>query len=316
MYNLKYRWDALGSESWEQLFAQVRRSSILQSTDYAKATSELFSLKARAGIIEINDKPAGLFITQEAGIWGNRLHAIIVDRGPLWLYDEGTPDQIEEFWRQFNAEFPRRFGRRRRIIPECPQTPDLLSRLGKTGLKRHNNPGYETIWLDLKPDLVTLRSGLKKNWRAALSKAGGFGIVVDWDKKGQTLRWFLQRYDADKKERGYNGPSVRLLHALGQSFGASGNMLIGRALLDGEPIAAILILCHGRSATYQAGWITDAGRQANAHHYLLWDALRILKERQVYDLDLGGVNDETAKGVKTFKEGMGGELVRLAGQYA
>ena len=40
-----------------------------------------------------------------------------------------------------------------------------------------------------------------------------------------------------------------------------------------------------------------------------------LKEKGYRDLDLGGVNDGDAKGVKLFKEGMGGTTVTLIGHY-
>ena len=40
-----------------------------------------------------------------------------------------------------------------------------------------------------------------------------------------------------------------------------------------------------------------------------------LKDKGIKELDLGGVNDETAAGIKTFKEGVGGTLVRTVGHY-
>ena len=41
----------------------------------------------------------------------------------------------------------------------------------------------------------------------------------------------------------------------------------------------------------------------------------MLQDMDVLDLDLGGVNDQDAAGVKRFKQGLGGELVELVGQY-
>ena len=100
-------------------------------------------------------------------------------------------------------------------------------------------------------------------------------------------------------------------------FSAFGqNIMLGRAILNGKTIAAVLIVCHGICATYQAGWTTKRGKDTAAHNVLLWQSVIELKKRDIHTLDLGGVNDKTAKNVKRFKEGMGGQLVTLAGQYS
>ena len=93
-------------------------------------------------------------------------------------------------------------------------------------------------------------------------------------------------------------------------------MLIGRALSDDKAIGAILIFCHGQGATYQIGWSGKAGRDQGAHYLLLWDAISVLQNKGVKDFDLGGVNEDEAKGVKRFKSGMGGRLVSLPGIYS
>jgi lipid II:glycine glycyltransferase (peptidoglycan interpeptide bridge formation enzyme) len=119
----------------------------------------------------------------------------------------------------------------------------------------------------------------------------------------------------DKLQRGYDGPDLPVITALGQRFAVEKNLLIGTAKLENNKIAAILILCHGTSATYQIGWSSEDGRTHSAHHRLLFESLSQLRARGITDLDLGGINDDSAKGVKTFKTGMGGETIQLAGLY-
>jgi lipid II:glycine glycyltransferase (peptidoglycan interpeptide bridge formation enzyme) len=91
--------------------------------------------------------------------------------------------------------------------------------------------------------------------------------------------------------------------------------MIGRVVKGNKALAAAAILCHGKAATYQVGWSSRAGREASANHLLLWQALGLLKDKGITDFDLGGVNDDTAKGIKQFKAGLGGDLQRLAGLY-
>ena len=105
------------------------------------------------------------------------------------------------------------------------------------------------------------------------------------------------------------------MKAVVHNFMVRGDVVIGIARHNDVACGGILILCHGRSATYQIGWTSDRGRTCGAHNVLLWQALAQLKARGITTLDLGGMNDETAKGVKAFKEGLGGRTIRTAGLY-
>ena len=50
----------------------------------------------------------------EAGIAGNLLHMVAIDRGPVWLEGFGTQDHFTAFLEQLNRAFPHRTGRMRR----------------------------------------------------------------------------------------------------------------------------------------------------------------------------------------------------------
>ena len=251
----------------------------------------------------------------EAGLFGKLLHAVILDRGPLWFDGFNTPENVEAFLVEFNRQFPARFGRKRRFIPEIENSNEVLNLFTKHGFQKTSVSNFETIWLDLTPDLEILRTNLKKNWRGVLQKAEKENITIEWDNKGAHFPWLMQNYAADRMTKGYDGPSVKLLKALAETFIPRGEMLIARALVNGKPIAGIMLLCHGMGATYQIGFSDKTGRTKGAHHILLWHALEYLKQNGITDLDLGGVNNETAKGVKQFKMGMGGTLFSNPGQY-
>lgn len=305
------KWNTLSFPEWEQRFKQLNRATLLQSYPYAQAMFDLNKQKPRWGLIEIEGKEAGLVQILEAGLFKNLIHAMILDRGPLWFDGFGSNDDITAFFTALNKQFPRRIGRKCRIIPEIQENNKTLDQLGY----ETSNTSYETIWIDVTQPQDALKEGLKKNWRGVLNKAEKAGMEIEWDSKGDHLSWLLQHYAVDRETKGYDGPSVKLLKALAKYHLPRGEFLIGRARIDAKEVAGILILCHGSGATYQVGFTTPEGRDNGAHHLLLWHALGVLKFKRIKDFDLGGINDDTAKGVKKFKSGMGGQTVRLAGMY-
>ncbi|MCK5284995.1 MAG: GNAT family N-acetyltransferase [Alphaproteobacteria bacterium] len=305
-------WNKLSLSEWEEVFRLVSRSNLLQSYAYGQAICALNRQTARWGVIEIAGKRAGIVQILEAGAFKKLFHAVIIDRAPLWFKGYGNAEHFKAFAIALNSEFPRRIGRKRRFIPETQDSNALI----KSGFKPINKNTYQTIWLDLRLSDESLLKNLNAKWRNKLRKSQKANLKIEWDDIGQHLPWLLNIYNADKKARGYNGASVKLLIALAKTFIPKKNMLIARALIDNKPVAAILVLNHGSSATYQIGWSSPDGRKTAAHNLLLWDALKILKNKGIKDFDLGGINDESAKGVKKFKENMGGEIVYLAGLYS
>lgn len=301
---------------WLEKFKQIRMSTVLQSYLYAVATARLNQQNIRCGVIQIDGQEAGLFLIQEAHLFGYAIHALILDRGPLWFDDYGTDAHFAAFVAAFNRMFPRRFGRKRRFIPEVKNNDFVRNAMQQNGFRHRAGSEYTTYVLDLTPDITQLYQNLKKNWRGVLSKSEKSGLVLQWENTLEAFIWLVAAYGLDKKTKGYDGPSVSLLEALTNSFMPAGDMLIGCAYKNGKRIAGIMLLCHGRGATYQIGWTSGEGRAHGAHNMLLWKSVECLKNRGILTFDLGGVQDETAKGLTKFKAGMGGKLLELPGLYA
>ena len=300
---------------WQERYENVKNTNLLQSQVYSNAQAHLNKQKLRFGIIEIDGKDAGMLYIQEAGIAWNLLHAAILDRGPLWFDGHGGQKEQEAFFKAFRKAFPRRIGRKIRFIPEISDTSENKTMLENAGFRHVSGSSYQTRCLDLDKSLDELRADFKKRWRNALSKAERQNLSIEWDDQGAQLNWLLKAYTLNKATKGYDGPSVKLIYELAKHAIPRKEVLIGRALKENKPIGAVLLLTHGAGATYQIGWNSNDGRDAGAHYILLWDALNCLKSRGVRHLDLGGTNDDTAKGVKAFKDGMGGMSVTLPGMY-
>ncbi len=309
-------WNNLSVPEWEERFARLSRSNLLQSYSYARAVCPIQKQKARWGVIFIDGAEAGLVQILEAGILWNIIHGVLLDRAPLWFDGFGGAVHIKAFFEEFNNQFPKRFGRKRRIIPEIEDGAAARGLLQQTGLSCANeNAGYQTLWWNLNLEEEQAREKLKRKWRGHLNKAERSELEIEWDDTGKFYSWLKAQYIADKKTRGYNGASPQTLDNLATFSTQDNPMIIGKAYKDGLAIAGVMFLKHGQSATYQVGWSSGLGRTYCAHHLLLWQARSMLKNKGVQSLDLGGINDETAAGVKKFKQGTGADEISLIGHY-
>lgn len=309
------KWNIVTNSKQSKAYESINSCTLLQSHTYARTYERNRGYNVRYGVVEIDGKEAGTVTALEKYALNKILHVISVDRGPIWFDGFGTSEHFAAFIGEYNRQFPKRWGRKRRIIPEMQEDPSIDEIMRQAGFVKTAAPPYQTICVDLQKPLDQLHGELRKSWRQSLQKAQKANLGIEWHQDGTKLPWMLKHYQLDKQQRGYDGPDIAFLKPLCEAFAKEKKLLIGIAKLDNVPCAAILILMHGRSATYQIGWSTENGKQHCAHHLLLWEALAQLKAANVYDFDLGGVNDESASGIKTFKTGMGGKLVRLAGLY-
>lgn len=309
-------WNTLTSAQWAECFARASRVSLLQSYNYARAVCLLNQQRARWGLIRIDGVEAGLVQILEAGILRNALHAVILDGGPIWFAGFGAPGHHAAFLKTFNQTFPRRIGRRRRVLPTLADTPESRTLIEELGYRRRG-PGYQTIWLDLTPSLEDLRRNMRSTWRHDLQKSEKAGTTVRWSADVTDFSRLLTNYQSDKVKKGYDGPSPRLLRALYGTFAPGGHLLTGIASEkgSGHDVAGMLLLLHGASATCQLVWTGEDGRRIYAGHALYGDALGILKTKGITSFDLGGTNEDSAKQVKTFKDGLGGENFLSVGHY-
>lgn len=171
--------------------------------------------------------------------------------------------------------------------------------------------GAEIALLDLtRAD--QMRTRLNQKWRNQLKKAEASNLRVidqalDWSKHA----WFLNAEAQQQKDRGYKSyPAAFLLAFAAEN---KGQARLYSAILDGQPIAGMLVLKHGSMATYQAGVTLPQGRQSCAHNLLLWRIMCDLERKGYSHLDLGRA--DLSPGLRRFKIGTGARIDHLAGTY-
>ncbi|MFC3615018.1 GNAT family N-acetyltransferase [Lutimaribacter marinistellae] len=191
------------------------------------------------------------------------------------------------------------------LNPDAP-CPDL-ARLGALMLV---TPAH-VAELDLTGNL---RSGLRQKWRNRLNHALRQNLAVrDAAMPQDPGHWLFTADMAQQRARGYRSWPVRL--TLAYTRANPGSARLFTALHSGRPVAAILLLLHGRAATYHIGHSTAQGRAVSAHNLLMWHAMTWLAARGITRLDLGPVETESAAGLARFKLGTGANARALGGTW-
>jgi len=167
----KIIWNSLSLPQWDARMNAAPHTTLLQSYPYAQAMRKAHQQGARHGLVMIDDDEAGLCQIQEVGLFKNIVHGVSLDRGPIWFKGFGKPAHWAAFLNEFNRQFPKGWLKKRRIMPEMADTPAHHTILKESPFTHDKKiHGYQTITLDLSPDLETLRARLDGKWRNCLNK--------------------------------------------------------------------------------------------------------------------------------------------------
>lgn len=310
---MQFDWTDRSVADWRRLYEKIPRFNVLQSMPFARAARLLDRKATRLAVIQRDGEGVGLMAIQEIKL--GPVHIVDLYRGPLWFSENPPESWLSDFARLFNQTFPRRILRRRRWLPEWRDSEAARQIMRALGFKA-KPMSFETVWMDLGLSEAELRAGLNPKWRNALNKGERCNLEIVEDWTGSTGKAFLQQYDIDKSIKKYYGRSPRFIAAELALALRSREAVFIWACENKVPVASILILMHGKSATYRLSWTTDEGRKANAHNVLLWYAIKLLKSKGYAYLDLGGIEPHAAEGLTTFKSGMGGDVFKLMGVFS
>jgi len=85
--------------------------------------------------------------------------------------------------------------------------------------------------------------------------------------------------------------------------------------LVNEPDGVLISVVSGNTAIYLVGVTNNVGRKYNANYLMLWQAIIDAKKRGCNWFDLGGLNENTSKGIAHFKYGVNGMKYDLIGEF-
>jgi len=301
-------WEGHDPQAWDALHAAAA-GALQQDWAYGSSLKLLGVPVLRARVLRDGAPVAqAQFIVRQ---WG-RLGAIaLCTRGPLW-HQALTPPEEALAYRALKKSLPLKGIRFMAVTPEVPQ-----GQVHGLSPMRRIYSGLSTVMLDLTQPMDALRAQLERRWRYSLTDAENSAMTLHrvGTNQGQ-YRWLLEAEMQQRTEKKLDGLPLaffdRYAHSRKQP---AKNILTLRADAGRERIAAMMFLLHGEAATYQVGWTTDPGREMQAHHLILWQAMEELKSRGIRVLDLGGVNTIRSAGIARFKMRTGGQVLTLAGTY-
>lgn len=195
------------------------------------------------------------------------------------------------------------------LSPDNP-VPEL-ARLGAVPLM---SPAKVALW-DLNIDQDARRAALHQKWRNRLNHAERQGLrITRQNMPGDAQHWLLTADALQQQANRYKSWPAALTLAYAQAN--PGDAKLFQAFNGKDPVAAMLILRHGRGATYHISHATARGKELSAHNLLLWEAASWLSAKGCSQLDLGVINTEDAAGLARFKLGTGARLQTLGGTWA
>jgi hypothetical protein len=304
-------WDGLDRPAWEALFASAGRSTLVQSWAWGEAKAALEGWVPRRAEMRLEGKTVAL-----AQVLEKRLGGIVrvgrLNRGPVWLFpvpeDEclAAVQALRARWRVWRLAALS-------LAPELPAT--AAAGLRRLNLRPRPADNWCSAWLDLSQGAEVLRKRLDGKWRNMLVASEKAGLTVEAASDRPALDWLLERYSELLAQKGFGGTPPAVIRTLADHAFRPDDLLVLRALADGEPVAGILLARHGNAATYLIGWNGAVGRKLKANNRLLWEAMLELPRHGVRHLDLGGIDDRLTPGIASFKRGMNGEEYLLAGEW-
>jgi hypothetical protein len=237
-----------------------------------------------------------------------------LSRGPLF-FDNSSSFDKSLVWQKISESYSLRKLHILSISPEIIVGNSPIYAHGLATLMRISPVGTESATLNLNQDISTLRQNLEQKWRNQLAMSERSGTHVEYSTDETDFDWFVAVYETLRKEKDFYGIQPMLFLSISKLFLQSNNAHLFIGKYEGQKIAAILIVTHGSTATYLAGWNGPEGRKLNVNNLLLWEASLRLKEMGFRKLDLGGIDILNTPTIAKFKMGMRGESYKTVGEF-
>ena len=265
-------------------------------------------------------------------------------KGPLT--DWHNRNQTEALLAALTTECRREGASVLKIEPELPDTPAHRALLASYGFQ----PGAQTIQprsttvLDITGSEAAILDRMKSKWRYNIRLAERKGIQVR-EAGAADLPVFNTLMQATGQRDGFSVHSAAYYQAAFDLFVPQQAAFL-LAEYEDQPVAALVVFALGQTAWYLWGASGNRERNRMPNHALQWAAMRWARSRGAIRYDFWGIPDDVGKlalglrngdgsgvpvdelpvdleafpahdlwGVYRFKQGFGGQVVRMIGDW-
>ncbi len=176
-----------------------------------------------------------------------------------------------------------------------------------------------TLILDIRNSEEVLLAGMKQKTRYNIRLARRRGAEVRLGGK-EDLDVLYQMYAETSIRDGFVIRKPEYYQDAWGSFIHAGLAQPLIAMVEEQPVAALIVFRFGKVATFMYGMSRAAHREKMPNHILQWEAIRWAKEQGCTMYDFWGSPDrldpgDPMWGVYRFKRGFGARLVRTIGAW-
>lgn len=187
-----------------------------------------------------------------------------------------------------------------------------------------------TLLLDLEGGAEALLAAMKPKWRYNIGLAERRGVSVRRGRGAADWTVFEALVQGTALRNGFHARPPGYYRAAGEAFGERARLYL--AEFAGSPLAGILVLHWGTTATYLYGGSSDQMRELMPNHLLQWRAISEACDAGLATYDFWGIPDAVGRaavageplpatgddgdglwGVWGFKRGFGGRVWRAVG---
>lgn len=311
--------EAVGSEAarWNAFVAVSHYRSFLQTWAWGDVQQKL-GVRCWRVVVEDGGKLAAVALVIERQLqlgysW------LYIPRGPIFA--EGLSeseksqawDALEEKLTSLSEESGAFFVR---IDPSW----ESFSRSGWKKSSREVQP-RTTLLLNLNPSKEDLLSGLHPKTRYNIKTAQRKGVTVHISHHSSDVEKFLHASKSVTRRTGFAYHPDSYYHAIMDVLGKAGMAELAIAYVNGEGIAAHLMIYADGIATYSHGASLYEKRSYMAPALLYWETILRAKEKGMQMYDFFGIAPQGADdshpwaGITRMKLGFGGERKEYCGSY-
>lgn len=156
----------------------------------------------------------------------------------------------------------------------------------------------KVVRVDLHPSAEELWGNFAKDARYSIRKAERNGVTLEViplkDAGSKTIQTFYKIFKSTGQEKGFWIPPKKELEAKVRAFKDKGCFILARFGQD-EYLSGALIIFAGKTVYYEHAAATVVGRKLLAQYLVIWELIKMAKDRGCELLDLGGVADPRFK---------------------